>query len=184
MDTRSLRWFSKKAFQVGDGRPVGRTRYRSTVDLATCVELGQLADDTRRAPGRVGAGEAASELAQLLGDERSFGSACLTQATPVIAKAGALPGDDGARLDEAQVLAPAGPDSCQVGPEHPAGPLEDRELMAQGEHFELERCSRAQGGEDPADEEKREGGHGGLARRACPPIIRVPGMTHRPPFQA
>ncbi|MCP4287221.1 MAG: hypothetical protein GY792_22725, partial [Gammaproteobacteria bacterium] len=104
---------------------------------------------------------------------RSSGSASLAQATPVVAKAGALPGDDGVWFDECQVLAPAGPDSGQVGPEDPVSrvdagpptsPLVDRDLMAQGEHFELERCPRAEGGEEPADEEEQEGAHGGLAR--------------------
>jgi len=38
---------------------------------------------------------------------RSSGLASLSQATPVVAKARPLPGDDGVRLDEEQVLAPA-----------------------------------------------------------------------------
>ena len=36
--------------------------------------------------------------------------------------------------------------------------------MAQGEYLELERCPRAEGGEEPADEEQQGGAHGGLAR--------------------
>ena len=88
-------------------------------------------------------------------------------------KAGALPGDDGVWFDEQQVLAPAGPDSGQVGPEDPvsrgdAGPptgsLVDRDLMAQGEYLELERCPRAKGGEEPENETEKEGAPGGLAR--------------------
>ena len=110
------------------------------------AELGQFPDDTRRAPGRVGAGEAANELAERLGDGRSCGSASLAQTTPMVAKPGALPGDDGVWFDECQVLAPAGPDSGQEAPEDPVSrrdaglptsPLVDRDLMAQGEHFEL-----------------------------------------------
>jgi len=139
------------------------------------AELGQFPDDTRRAPGRVGPGEAANELAELLGDGRSSGSASLAQTAPMLAKAGALPGDDGVWFDECQVLAPAGPDSGQEGPENPVSrgdagpptsPLVDRDLMAQGEHLELERCTRAEGGEEPADEEEKEGAHVGLATGA------------------
>ena len=90
----------------------------------------------------------------------------------MVAKAGALPGDDGVWFDECQVLARADPDSGQEGPADPVSrgdaglptsPLLDRDLMAQGEHFELERCPRAKGGEGPADEKEQEGTHGGLA---------------------
>ena len=97
-----------------------------------------------------------------------------------VAKPVALPGDDGVRFDEEQVCAPAGPHSGQIGPEDavsrcdvgpPAGPLVDGELMAQGEHFELQRYSRAEGCEEPANEEEQKGAHGGLAKGACPAII-------------
>ena len=98
----------------------------------------------------------------------------------MVAKPLALPGDDGVRLDEQHVLPPAGPHSGKAGPEDavgwrdagpPAGPLVDGELMAQGKYFELERYPRAQGYEEPANEEEQQGAHGGLVEGACPPII-------------
>ncbi len=37
--------------------------------------------------------------------------------------------------------------------------------MAQGEDFELERYPRAEGGEEPANEEEQKVAHGGLAKK-------------------
>jgi hypothetical protein len=74
------------------------------------AQLAQLADDSRCTPGRIGLPHCADELADLLGNRRTAGRAWLAQPLPVVAKAPALPGDHGARLDECQGIAPAWPE--------------------------------------------------------------------------
>ena len=49
--------------------------------------------------------------------------------------------------------------------------LVDGELMAQGNHFELKRHPRMEGGLEPATEEEQKGTHGGLAKGASPLIL-------------
>jgi hypothetical protein len=61
-----------------------------------------------------------------------------------------LPGNDGARLDEREHLLPARPQSREPDPEETVGRMQrwartalfiDRELMAQGNKFQLHRGS-------------------------------------------
>lgn len=88
----------------------------------------------------------------------------------MVTKATALPGDDGARLDEEQVVTPAGPGPAQAGPQDPvgrrdprlaAGSLVDRELMARCNDFELERQTRPErrGEKAGGEPEKRSHAH-------------------------
>ncbi len=89
----------------------------------------------------------------------------------MVTKATALPGDDGARLDEEQVVTPAGPGTGQAGSQDPAGrydprpaagSLVDRELMAQCNDFELQRQTRKERRGEKAGEEQETRSHAHL----------------------
>jgi hypothetical protein len=81
----------------------------------------------------------------------------------VVAKPAALPGDDGARLNEDQGIPPASPGLGQPRPEEAIGdlgagpgraPLVDGELVAQREDLELDSGSRSEDGAERGDEGK------------------------------
>jgi hypothetical protein len=103
------------------------------------------------------------------------------EASPVVAKPAALPGDDGARLDEDEDISPASPSLGQPRPEQSIGdlgagpgraPLVDGELVAQREHLELEggsrseaRAERPEEGEENCLHEERRLPHLGRTHR-------------------
>jgi len=58
MDIKSLTWFVRNAFHVGEGAWRERTRYFSTVDLATSIPT----HDARRAPPGIGTGDLPDQL--------------------------------------------------------------------------------------------------------------------------
>jgi hypothetical protein len=90
----------------------------------------------------------------------------------VVPKAGALPGEDGRRLNEDQNLPPAGPASGHPGPQNSIAtlyaspsdrPVIERQLVSQRQNLHLEGQARA---EDAGDE--REPGRMTRVRRRDP----------------
>ena len=67
----------------------------------------QFADDPGCTPGRIGLLHPADELADLFGNWWTAGGTLLAQPSPMVAKALALPGDDGTRLNKGQGILPA-----------------------------------------------------------------------------
>ena len=76
--------------------PVFLHRRRGHLD----AQLVQLADDPRRAPGRIRLSHRLDQLADLLCNRGATGVSLLTQAVPVVTKVPLLPGDHRAGLDE------------------------------------------------------------------------------------
>jgi hypothetical protein len=66
------------------------------------AQLAQLADDPWCTPGRIGLPRPADEIADVFGNPWTAGRTLLAQLSPMVAKALALPSDDGAQLDERQ----------------------------------------------------------------------------------
>ena len=88
----------------------------------------------------------------------------------MIAEPAPLPGDDRARLNEDQNIAPARPQLGQPGPEEAiddlgvgtrAAPLVDGELVTQGEHLKLEGGPRPEASAEQSYEGEQDGLHGG-----------------------
>jgi hypothetical protein len=139
METKSLRWLFRNTFHVGDRGLRSRTRYFSTVDLATVdAQLPQFPDDPWRAPGGIRLGHLADQLTDLLDNGGATDFATLTQPSPVVAKPPVLARDHGAWLDEGEHLLPFRPQAREPGPQQPIGRVEpwagnclfiDRDLM-------------------------------------------------------
>ena len=96
------------------------------------------------APGGILPGQALDQIPQFLGDPRSAG-AWTRPPAPIQAKAGAMPADDGLRLDNQEDLGPAGPEAAEGGPEEAVARIQGRpwslafehgDLMAQGEDLQ------------------------------------------------
>ena len=146
--TTSLTWLCRKAFHVGEGGLRGRTRYFSTVDLATSMPSFRSSPTIRGEPHVGFACHIAwMSCADLLGHGGATGRSLLTQAPPVVTKALLLPGDHCAGLDECQGIAPARPEPRQPRPEQAIGRtkarainglLVDRQLMPQGQVFQAQ----------------------------------------------
>src|SRR6266850_463801 len=81
------------------------------------VQLAQLADDPWCTPGRIALPHGADEIADVFGNRWTAGRAWLAQLSPVVAKALALPGDDGTGLNERQGVLPGRPEPREPPPE-------------------------------------------------------------------
>lgn len=81
------------------------------------AQLAQLADDPWCTPGRIALPHGADEIADVFGNRWTAGRAWLAQLSPVVAKALALPGDDGTGLNERQGVLPGRPEPREPPPE-------------------------------------------------------------------
>ena len=163
-DARSLTWFMRKARQVGEGGFLGRAMYFSTFGFA---ELGELAHDARGAPAWVRHRHLADEGPDLLGHRRPANPR-EGEASPVVPEPATLPGDYGARSDEEEHVAPAGPGPRQPRPEEAISDLDagasatalvNGELVAQSEDLELKGGPGAKAGAERGGEGKEDCSH-------------------------
>jgi hypothetical protein len=124
------------------------------------AELQKLAVNLGSAPGRVLFRQASDQNTNLIADLR-LAAPRPGSPTPVETKTGAVPADDGLGLDDDKDVGPAGPRLSQSGPEEPVQPirtgtgpvpLENRDLLSEGENFEggvaATAEERADGSED------------------------------------
>ncbi len=176
---------------VEEGPPGWRRRFLGLdhVPLDRCLrhvdaQLGEFPDDAPRAPARVGARHLADEVLDRLGQPGSAGP-WSGEAGPVVAKPPALPSDDGARLDEDQGIAPAGPGPGQPRPEQSIGnlgagpgraPPVDSELVAQRDGLELEDGARSEAG---PEEDARRARRTAFMRAASYPTSAAPSGSRR-----
>jgi len=114
------------------------------------AHLPQFPHNPGRAPHRVRLPHVSNQLAYLLGHGRATRRASLAQASPVVAKALMLPGEDRAGLDQGEYFWPAGREPSEPRPEQAIGWAEsraidglliDRALMPQRKMFQTERCA-------------------------------------------
>jgi hypothetical protein len=101
---------------------------------------------------RIGCGDVPDQFPEFLGDHRPA-RVPPAEAGPVVAEAGALPGEHGRRLDENQDFPPAGQASGQPGPQKSiAGPYArpsdrpviERQLVSQRQNLQLEGQAQAE----------------------------------------
>ena len=123
------------------------------------AELLQFSVDLGGSPIRVFFGQASDQAADFIGNLRPP-TARSRAPSPVETETLAMPADDGFRFDEDEDVGPAGPDAVQGDPEEPVErvqrrprpfPLENGELLSQGENFE--------GGVAAIAEEDADGGN-------------------------
>src|SRR5579862_3767979 len=158
IETSSCAWVARNVRHVGDGGLDGRTRYVSTVDLATVMPSLPRSPRMRGEP-HVGF---AADIVRIsspdfLGDGRPATQALAAYARPVVSEACALPGDHRPWLHDHQSRLPLGPSSRQPRPQETVGwselraspgSLVEGKLVAQREDFGLQRQARAEGGSD------------------------------------
>ncbi len=126
------------------------------------AELQQLSVNSRRAPKWVLAGHPTDKVADLPRQGRSprFSSSRLPG--PEESEPLSVPTDNGLRLDDDQRLAPARSQAREDDPENPIDhpkrwprpfPLHDSHLLAEGEHFCVERRAAQKGLADDGEED-------------------------------
>ena len=197
METRSLTCVSRNVRHVGDGEPLARTRYFSTVDFATTMPTLATSPTIRAEPQLGLAREIWRIRVRISG---SMAGRPGRPSAPVVAKAALLPLEDRPWLNEPDSLAPFRPEASKPRPQHPVprlnpesprpASLVDRELVPQRNNLQVQReASLEHGGEEVpegAPEYSHDGFGSGSTRqhdRRAPARQQVPGAasTASPP---
>ena len=123
-------------------------------------------------PARIRAMHLADQRADVIGDRRSPGTGLRGTPAPMPGEEATMPGDDGGGLHDLHGIPPAAPHSGEhdphesVGPTEPeatwCGPLEDGELVPEGDDLRCEFGARSE-----AETNRREKGNDAWAHGPC-----------------